>query len=48
MRETESLGISKSLLHCHSVKPVQNAVISNVPGHLHSGCTGFMIMAHVL
>lgn len=44
----KSLGISKVLLHCHSVESVQNAVICNVPGHLHSGCIGFMFMVHVL
>lgn len=44
----KSPGISKVLLHCHTVEPVQNAVICNVPGHLHSSCIGFMIMGHVL
>ncbi len=44
----KSPGISKVLLHCHTVEPVQNAVICNVPGHLHSSCIGFMIMVHVL
>lgn len=44
----KSPGISKVLLHCHIVEPVQNAVICNVPGHLHSSCIGFMIMVHVV
>lgn len=46
-KEKKNLSISKVLLHCHTVEPVQNAVICNVPGHLHSGCIGFMIMVHV-
>ncbi len=44
----KSPGISKVLLHCHAVEPVQNAVISNISGHLHRSCIGFMIMVHVL
>lgn len=44
----KSPGISKVLLHCHTVEPVQNAVICNVPGHLHSSCIGFMITVHEL
>lgn len=46
-KKKKNLGISKVLLHCHTVEPVQNAVICNVPGRLHSGCIGFMIMVHV-
>lgn len=44
----KSPGISKVLLHCHTVEPVQTTVICNVPGHLHSSCIGFMITVHVL
>lgn len=44
----KSPRISKVLLHCHTVELVQNALICNVPGHLHSSCIGFMITVHVL
>lgn len=44
----KSPGISKVLLYCRTVEPVQNTAICNVPGHLHCSCNRFMITVHVL